>query len=676
MKYATMGKCLNQWRTSADDAIHRRVLVARAAARFQRRLVAKAFASMEFFASERIYQRALLLRVLGRVDNFAIHKGFSKMKAVIADARAVQLHKEKLLLEMSNGMSSAQDLEQLILLTMHQAKELVDADRATLFLIDSATSELYTYVAENSSPIRIKPGQGLIGACIQSGDILNVPDARKDRRFQSSVDRKTGYTTKEVLCVPLKDASNQIIGGLQVINRIPTASGTNETIFPFTDHEASRLTRMASQVQQGVQAILKSRREGKWKMHKFLQRWTHAKMTKTWNNWYEFVREKRRLRTMTQRCLLLWQRRASRMALNAWADFWHTRSYQRKLLIRVIARMTKQQLHFGFQAWFRHWSASNNSATEVTKKVCTALDSANQMLRLSSMEQACAVVRSAACQLLAASSATLYFVDRQRMLAWAYVANSTELHRVPFGHGIVGRMAQGNQQAAQTAQNSSLVYSPLVYNSSEEEDASVLCVGIMDSSQEVVTVLDIRRPRWSPQEASLPFTEDDEIVAVALGQAAGTLVERLQENDTISEMKGHIQQAALAEEKMASIITWLFEVIGSGDSEEHRNEIEEMRDTFIRAHYGSRQLGVVLDDEFANVVMEVEEGHSDSNNFDSYSGMSPVLDAGTNLVRGDDSQISKNEPDWSRMFAEADLDQNGSLSPAEFQAFYTNKFGR
>jgi len=103
-----------------DAAVHRRVIVARAAGRFRRRLVGKAFASMEEHAATRIYQRNVVLRVLHKVDNFALHKSFSKMLSVIADARAVQLQKEQLLLEMSNGMASAKDLEQLIILTMHQ----------------------------------------------------------------------------------------------------------------------------------------------------------------------------------------------------------------------------------------------------------------------------------------------------------------------------------------------------------------------------------------------------------------------------------------------------------------------------------------------------------------------------------------------------------------------------
>ena len=225
--------------------------------------------------------------------------------------------------------------------------------------------------------------------------------------------------------------------------------------------------------------------------------------------------------------------------------------------------------------------------------------------------------------------------------------------------------------------------SQLMYNSSEEEDASVLCIGLVDTSNLIIGVLDIRRPRWSPQDSSLPFTEHDEIVATTLGQAASSLIERLQENDTLSEMHGQIRQAALAEEKMASIITWLFEVIGSGDSDEHRMEIEEMRDTFIRAHYGSRQLNVLTTDDLGDD--ENENGYEED--MMNQSGISQSLNAGLNAY--DDSERDGGNsgsggngngggdvPDWSRMFAQADLDHNGALSPNEFRKLYESNFGR
>ena len=625
MRYAALNKVLNQWLDMTQQAQQRRLIVKRAAARFQKRLLHKAFASMEDFATTRIYQRQLVTRVLQRVDNFALHKAFSTFKAVIANDKKMQLHREQLLLGMANGMATAKDMKELILLTMHQAKELVNADRASLFLIHPDTKESYTYVADNmAEPITIKQGEGLIGTCIESGVPLNIHDARHDKRFHKSHDRKTGYTTKEVLCVPLVDTSGAVLGAIQVINRnrassssgfATTSTGqkedqTNEQhngkvddgrvlsnppkrkeqrteVEPFTAHELSCLERMGVQVQLVVQDILTNQREGKFKLHRFVQRWTKQSLNKMWNHWDHYVRAKKRMAVLTARCVVLWQKRSQRQALNSWIQYWEERVWQRNFMKRVFSRMTKMSLNRGFQSLYRFSHSADFGLGAAAQQVCVALDSTSSMLNASTtMVDACSLVKTAACQLLRASSATLYLVDQQRMLAWAYVSNSSELHRIPFGHGIVGRMAQGSGRS----NGGSKAASSLVYNSSEEEDASVLCIGITDPVNESITaVLDIRRPRWSPQDKSLPFTEHDECVALSLGHTAGALIDHVQQKETQGALTAQLHNAALAEEKMASIITWLFEVIGSGDSDEHREEIEEMRDTFIRAHYGSRQ---------------------------------------------------------------------------------------
>jgi hypothetical protein len=193
----------------------------------------------------------------------------------------------------------------------------------------------------------------------------------------------------------------------------------------------------------------------------------------------------------------------------------------------------------------------------------------------------------------------------------------------------------------------------------------------------------VRRPRWSPQESSLPFTEQDEVIAEALGRVAGSLIENLQNKETMSSMTAQLQNAALAEEKMASIITWLFEVIGSGDSDEHREEIEEMRDTFIRAHYGTRQqveeMRILEDDHvtYATMLAEQQQFEDEDNTTarNSSSSMMMNQDEISSLQQAASAQQKQyqQEQDWSRAFAEADLDHDGSLSPAEFKQFYSNQ---
>jgi len=101
------------------------------------------------------------------------------------------------------------------------ASRLTDADRATLFLIDRETGELWSMVAEGAEvrEIRIPAGSGLAGWVAENGELLNVEDAYEDPRFNPEVDKKTGYRTVTVLCVPVRGVEGDVVGVVQVINK-------------------------------------------------------------------------------------------------------------------------------------------------------------------------------------------------------------------------------------------------------------------------------------------------------------------------------------------------------------------------------------------------------------------------------------------------------------------------
>lgn len=65
--------------------------------------------------------------------------------------------------------------------------------------------------------IRIPVGQGIAGTVALSGDIINIPDAYNDPRFNPDIDTLTGFKTKSILCLPLRLSSGQVIAVLQVI---------------------------------------------------------------------------------------------------------------------------------------------------------------------------------------------------------------------------------------------------------------------------------------------------------------------------------------------------------------------------------------------------------------------------------------------------------------------------
>lgn len=100
---------------------------------------------------------------------------------------------------------------------------LMDADRASLWLLDERSGELWTKVAQDAGgepfEIRIPKGAGIAGAVAASGEPLNIPDVYEDPRFDPTADKKTGYRTRGVLCTPLFDEAGQVFGVAQVLNK-------------------------------------------------------------------------------------------------------------------------------------------------------------------------------------------------------------------------------------------------------------------------------------------------------------------------------------------------------------------------------------------------------------------------------------------------------------------------
>lgn len=104
-------------------------------------------------------------------------------------------------------------------------RDVLHAERASVFRCDAERDELLTVVAhgvagdsEGSPLIRMKADTGLAGAALRLDRTLNIPDAYADNRFNPQFDRETDFRTSSVLCFPLHDENEQVIGVAQVLN--------------------------------------------------------------------------------------------------------------------------------------------------------------------------------------------------------------------------------------------------------------------------------------------------------------------------------------------------------------------------------------------------------------------------------------------------------------------------
>ena len=98
-------------------------------------------------------------------------------------------------------------------------EELMEVDRSTLFLHRKADNTLYTLVADGALAITIPCDKGLAGAAFTSKKMINIPDAYKDDRFNPEVDRKTGFMTRSILCMPILSRNRDVIGVTQMLNK-------------------------------------------------------------------------------------------------------------------------------------------------------------------------------------------------------------------------------------------------------------------------------------------------------------------------------------------------------------------------------------------------------------------------------------------------------------------------
>jgi len=131
------------------------------------------------------------------------------------------LHSLRTFLDMSDLLTIRLDIEGLIDRVVRSASQVMQADRASLFLVDPLSGDLWSQVAqgEESHEIRVPAGSGIAGWAAQHDAVVNIADAYADARFHPAVDQRTGYRTRSVLCGPVKNLHGEVIGAVQVINK-------------------------------------------------------------------------------------------------------------------------------------------------------------------------------------------------------------------------------------------------------------------------------------------------------------------------------------------------------------------------------------------------------------------------------------------------------------------------
>ncbi len=137
------------------------------------------------------------------------------------------------LVQASHLLNSSLNLKKVLTTLLDVATKNLDADRGTIYLLDNEKKELWSQVlkGEEMTEIRLPLGKGIAGTVGKTGETVNLKDAYNDKRFNKDFDAKSGYRTKSILCMPMRNKSGKIVGVFQILNKKKGAFDKQDEFF-------------------------------------------------------------------------------------------------------------------------------------------------------------------------------------------------------------------------------------------------------------------------------------------------------------------------------------------------------------------------------------------------------------------------------------------------------------
>ncbi len=147
--------------------------------------------------------------------------GLSSKLGELEQAVGKQAERFGAMMEICAAISSAQDVDALLRTVIDRVSSLLDAEAATLFMLDADKKELWSRVLRGSAlkEIRVPAAKGIAGHVVKSGKTLLLADAYQDARFNPEIDRQSGFKTRSMIAAPLRHVSGRILGVVEVLDR-------------------------------------------------------------------------------------------------------------------------------------------------------------------------------------------------------------------------------------------------------------------------------------------------------------------------------------------------------------------------------------------------------------------------------------------------------------------------
>lgn len=143
-------------------------------------------------------------------------------KVAVLSERVLTLERRLATLqEMGTALGESLNLDDVLQTITNQVTNLLDADRATLYVVDEKERKLKSRVTVGArvEEIVLELGEGIAGWTARTGKGVNLKDVYRDQRFNAHVDKLTGYRTRSMLCQPMRTPRGRIVGVAQVMNK-------------------------------------------------------------------------------------------------------------------------------------------------------------------------------------------------------------------------------------------------------------------------------------------------------------------------------------------------------------------------------------------------------------------------------------------------------------------------
>lgn len=166
------------------------------------------------------------------------HPRFRRMLTHLAEREEIE--HLKTLVEASKMINSSIEADALFASILTVARKELGVERGTLYFVDEPRREIWAKVAEQSAEIRLPIGRGLAGTVAETGQEIVLHDAYADPRFDRSQDQRTGFHTRSMLCVPIRNRESKVVGVLQLLNKKQGSFGEKDLRFlaSISDHMA------------------------------------------------------------------------------------------------------------------------------------------------------------------------------------------------------------------------------------------------------------------------------------------------------------------------------------------------------------------------------------------------------------------------------------------------------